>query len=182
MTPATWAQQVTCVLLTMALFALMLALNIWLFSHLEFARGINWIYLPAGTRLLCTLLFAEAGAVGLLLVSWLVSFFYFFPDQPDRAFVRGILAALGPYLVYLGARRAYGLQGSLANLTPGRLLVLCVACSLASPALHHIYFALLGEDRLLEGFVAMAIGDFTGTLIVLYTMKALLTMVPRRSP
>jgi hypothetical protein len=47
----------------------MMAINEWLFTPFEFARGINWIYLPAGVRLLCTLLFAAAGAIGLLLVS-----------------------------------------------------------------------------------------------------------------
>ena len=61
--------QAMMVMATMLLFVSMLALNEWLFTQFEFARGINWIYLPAGVRLLCTLLFAEAGAIGLLLVS-----------------------------------------------------------------------------------------------------------------
>lgn len=57
--------QVSMVAVTMVAFLLMLIVNEWLFSRFEFARGINWIYLPAGMRLLCILLFAEAGAVGL---------------------------------------------------------------------------------------------------------------------
>ena len=62
---------------TVVLFLSMIALNELLFTRLEFARGINWIYLPAGMRLLCILLFAEAGAIGLLIASWLICFFYF---------------------------------------------------------------------------------------------------------
>jgi len=118
--------QATMVIATMLFFVAMLVINEWLFTQFEFARGINWIYLPAGIRLLCTLLFAEAGAIGLLLVSWLVCFFYFFPDDLVRSFVGGILATLAPYLVYCIAQQKYGLHASLTNLTPKRLLVLIV--------------------------------------------------------
>lgn len=173
--------QSAMVLATIVLFAAMLAINEWLFRRLEFAPGINFIYLPAGMRLLCTLLFAEAGAIGLLIVSWGVSFFVFFPGQFERPFWGGILAALAPYLVYRGACRAYGLEASLANLTPRRLLVLVLAYSIASPLLHHVYFALNGQEQLVAGFVAMFVGDLAGTLIVIYTIKALLSLAPRRA-
>ncbi|RYY48421.1 MAG: hypothetical protein EOO24_67460 [Comamonadaceae bacterium] len=169
------------VVATVALFIAMLVLNEWLFKQLEFAPGINWVYLPAGTRLLCTLLFAEAGAIGLLLVSWGVSFLWFFPHDFTRAFVGGIVAALAPYLVFRFARNRYGLANSLASLTPQRLLVLSVAYALASPLLHHVWFALEGQGALLQGFTAMFVGDLLGTLIVLYGMKMVLSLVQRRN-
>src|SRR5690606_22842359 len=102
--------QAIMVLVTMVLFVAMLALNEWLWTPLEFVRGINWIYLPAGVRLLSTLLFAEAGALGLLLVSWLVSYFYFFPEDLSRSTAGAILATLAPYSVYRAAQSAYGLN------------------------------------------------------------------------
>ena len=113
------------VLATIVMFAALLALNEWLFARLEFVPGINWVYLPAGLRLLCPLLFAEAGAVGLLLVSWGVSFGYLFPGQFERAFWGGLLATAAPYGVYCAARHAWGLEASLAHLTSRRLLLLC---------------------------------------------------------
>jgi hypothetical protein len=171
------AAQVTA---TIVLFLAALWLNDWLFLRLEFTAGINWVYLPAGMRLICTLLFAEAGAVGLLLVSWFVSHVYFFPDDPQRAFMGGILATVAPYAVYRGSRHFWGLDVGLRNLTPGRLLVLAVAYSVASPLLHHLWFAWRGQPDLLSGFVAMVIGDLNGTLIVLYLFKALLALAPRR--
>jgi hypothetical protein len=169
------------VLATIVLFGAALAVNAALFRRFEFAPGINWVYLPAGMRLLCTLLFAEAGAVGLLLVSWFVSFEYFFPNDFDRAFMGGILATVAPYLVYLAARRLYGLDTSLRNLTPRRLLVLALAYSLASPLLHHLWFAVHGEHDLVRGFFVMSMGDLAGTLIVLYALKVLLALLPRRA-
>jgi len=163
---------------TIVMFSAMLAVNEWLFRWLEFAPGINLVYLPAGMRLLCTLLFAEAGALGLLLVSWGASFFVIFPGQFARPFWGGVIATVAPYAVYLLARWRYGLHASLANLTPGRLLLLVLAYSLASPLLHHLYFAWMGQSDLLRSFVAMFTGDLLGTLIVIYGIKALLALVP----
>jgi hypothetical protein len=171
--------QFAMVLATMVLFSAMLALNELMFRRLEFAPGINYVYLPAGMRLLCTLLFAESGAIGLLIASWIVSFLLFFPGQFERAFMGGIIASLAPYLVYRLARRLYGLEASLANLTPRRLLAMVLAYSVASPLLHHLYFALAGQPELVRGFVAMFIGDLTGTLIVIYGIKGLLALAHR---
>ena len=164
---------------TNIMFILMLVVNEWLFTRWEFARGINWIYLPAGMRLLCTLLFGEAGAIGLLIVSWLVCFFYFFPGDFVRSFMGGILAAAAPYLVYRIAQQAYGLRASLTNLTPRRLLICIIAYSVASPLLHHLWFFLRGDtNQIMQGFLVMFIGDLMGTLIVVYTMKILLSFLP----
>jgi hypothetical protein len=166
---------------TMALFIAALALNEILFSYLAFAPGISWMYLPAGVRLLCTLLFGEAGALGLLLVSWLVCFTYFFPDDPVRSFAGGIMASAAPYLVYRGAQRFFGLTAALTNLSPQRLLGCAAAFSLASPLLHHLWFAIYEHKaNLAHSFVVMAVGDFGGTLVVLYAAKFLLSRLPRR--
>lgn len=182
MTLAQFRLQALLVLATMLLFAAMLALNEWMFRQLEFTRGINYVYLPAGMRLVCTLLFGEAGAIGLLLASWTAGFLVFFPGQIERPLVGGIITSVAPYLVYRVARAEYGLHASLANLTPRRLLVLVLAYSLASPLVHHVYFALEGQPHLLRGFVAMFIGDLNGTLIVIYGLKALLALSPRGIP
>ena len=171
--------QLLLVLATVILFCLAFALNEWLLRPLEYTPGINWIYLPAGMRLLCTLLFGSAGAIGLLIASWLVSF-YLFPDDVLRAAVGGIIATIAPYLVYRIARRVYGLEGSLVNLTPARLLACILAYSFMSPLLHHIWFALRGDSvNLVSGFFAMFIGDLVGTLIVVYAMKGALAAVRR---
>ena len=173
---------VLMIVVTMVAFVALLALNEALFTRLEFAPGINWIYLPAGLRLLCILMFGTAGAIGLLFASWLVCFFYFFPDDYLRSFAGGVLASAAPYLVYRIAQRFYGMHINLVNLSPGRLLVCVLAYSLASPMLHHLWFASQGHTgNLFSGFAVMAIGDLLGTLIVIYTIKLLLAAWPTRS-
>lgn len=172
--------RVLMVLCTVLLFTAMLVVN-EVFRPLEFAPGINWVYLPAGMRLLCTLLFGGAGAIGLLIVSWGVNFLYFFPDDFLRAFMGGILASLAPWLVYLMAQRAYGLQASLANLTPRRLLVCCLAYSVASPSLLHLWFWMHGDQvDLARGLFVMIAGDLIGTVLVVYAAKGLLALFTRR--
>lgn len=173
--------QLAMVLTTIVMFVLMMAVNDWLFPHLVFVPGIDWIFLPAGVRLLAMLLFGEAGAVGLLIASWLVCFLYLFPDDFTRALMGGILPTVAPYLVYKLAQHWFGLKASLTNLTSRRLLACILANSVANPLLHHIWFYLHDHaEHLVRGFLIMFVGDLTGTLIVIYAIKGLLSLMPRR--
>ncbi len=164
----------------MALFLAMLWVNDQLFRRLEFAPGINWIYLPAGARLLCTLLFAEAGAIGLLIVSWLVSFLYLLSQRPGARLRgrhprrAGALAGVPRGLAGLGAAglaaqpdaRTAAAAGAGLSPSPAR-------CCTTSP------FAWRGQGDLLARFFAMFAGDLAGTLIVLYGIKGLLALPPQ---
>jgi hypothetical protein len=167
--------------------ALFFIASLWanqeIFTHSEFVRGVNWIYLPAGIRLVSTLLLGADGALGLLLASWTVDFFYFFPDDPVRSFVGGIIATAAPYAVYRLAREIYGLTASLSNLTAGRLMILTVAYAIAGPLLHNIWFYLQGDTHnLVSRFFAMFVGDLSGTVIIIYTLKVLLHFLPMPMP
>jgi hypothetical protein len=153
---------------TTFLFLATLVLNEWLFKYTKFASNINWIYLPAGMRVICTLLFGAMGAIGILIASWIGCIFYFFPGDPMRCFFGGIVSALAPYLVYVFAKRALGLRASLSNLTARRLLLLILMYSLASPALLTLSG---GLDHAGTRFLVMFVGDLSGTLIVIYMIK-----------
>jgi hypothetical protein len=168
---------------TAATFIGSLWLNQEIFTHSEFVRGVNWVYLPSGVRLLGTLLAGADGAVGLLVGSWLVDFFYFFPNDPVRSFVGGIIATVAPYAVYRLALERYGMRASLADLTPKRLLILAFAYSIANPLLHHIWFFLEGDTQnIVQRFFVMFIGDLAGALIVLYAVKGILVLLsPKRA-
>lgn len=161
------------------LFLLSFAVNEWLFFNSEYVRGINWIYLPAGMRLLCTLLFGGAGALGVLLATWLTCFYYYFPGSVERASAGAVISAAAPYLVYLLAQRLSGLQVSLANLSPRRLLWLILLYAIASPLLYHLWFWWRGTSGdLLAGFAVMFIGDLLGSLLLVYAIKLLLLLRP----
>jgi hypothetical protein len=58
---------------------------------------------------------------------------------------------------------------------------LALAYSIANPLLHHICFFLQGDTQnIVNRFFAMFVGDLVGALIVLYAMKALLSIFPRQ--
>ncbi|MDH1298739.1 hypothetical protein [Achromobacter sp. GD03932] len=159
-------------LVTMALFLGSLVVNEWVFTNLEFVRGVNWIYLPAGVRLICTLLFGLPAALGLLAGSWIACFCYYFPDDMLRSVAGGIMAAAAPYLACRWARSALRLQPDLGNLTAWRLLICAVVYAVMNTTIHHLWFFLQGERAVLaDGFIAMLTGDIAGSLIVLYTLK-----------
>jgi hypothetical protein len=164
---------------TVIAFSVSLWINQEVFTHTSFVRGINWIFLPSGVRLLSTLLVGFDGAIGLLLAGLITDLLYWFPHDPVRAIAGAFLGSLAPYLVYRFALEYYDLRASLTNLTPTRLLVLAVAYSLANPLLHHFWFALTGTTKSsFESFFSMFVGDLTGALIMLYTIKGILAFLP----
>jgi hypothetical protein len=114
--------------------------------------------------------------LGLLISGWCACYWYYFPGDAVRATTGAFAGAAGPYLVYLIARREYGLRTALTNLTPARLLACAAGCAVASPLLHHLWFSLHGDSHLLPGFLVMCTGDLAGTLIVLYAAKAVLAI------
>ncbi|WP_250508267.1 MULTISPECIES: hypothetical protein [unclassified Caballeronia] len=89
-------------------------LNEKIFVHSQFVRRVNWVYLPAGIRLLSTLLLGADGALGMLLASWVLNFYYFLPNGPVRSFIDGFIATAAPYTVYRQGRETYGLNASLS--------------------------------------------------------------------
>ena len=174
-----WRLRLASIIGTGVVFVLSLWINQEVFAHSEFVRGVNWIYLPSGVRLLATLLLGGDGAIGLLVASWLVDFLYFFPNDPIRSIAGGVIATVAPYATYRLAREHYGLHASLTNLTPRRLLLLALAFSVANPLLTNIWLALRGQTTNIgERFFAMFVGDLLGALIILYTIKILLSLLP----
>lgn len=165
---------------TVLVYLLALWLNELIFAHTEFLRGVNWIYLPTGIRLLSTLLLGADGAIGLFVSGLIVDFAYYFPHDPIRSIAGAVISSVGPYVVYRLALERYGLKASLTNLTPKRLLLLAFAVATANAVLHHIWFALTGDtNNFVERFCMMYLGDLLGALITLYAMKGVLALLPR---
>jgi len=165
---------------TVVVYMLVYMTNDWLFKHIEFAQGIAWIYLPAGIRLICTLLFAEAGVLGILIGSLLTSSIYtLFPGDPVTTVGYSIISALAPYLAYRFTLHEMRLQPSLSNLTTTRLLACILLYGLTNPLLQLLWFVLRGVSyHFWSGLIVMSIGDLTGSLIVVYAIKMLLSFLP----
>ena len=169
--------QLSCVVVSAALYYSFFHLNAYAFHAFELHAGASWIFLPAGLRLLCTLLFGAEGAIGLWVASLAIGVSRIGQFDVITVLVSTVLSAGAPYLVYRLALRA-GLPDTLAQLTPMRLAQLAVAYAFANASLHSIWYALRGvHTDVLSGFTTMFVGDLAGTLIVLYTMKMLLAVL-----
>jgi len=166
--------------ITIIAFIVLNWINELIFIRLEQSNGVNWVFLPAGIRLLATLLFGFAGFVGLLIVSIYLNFHHFTFQDEVRALSGAVAAAGGPYLAYLFAKHWFDLGPRLTNLTAQRLLFTGVLCGLMSPAFHHAFMWV--QTGLVDwtALVAMITGDIVGILIVLYIAKGLITLTDPR--
>lgn len=155
------------VVITIVAFLALNRLNELLFLRFEQSNGINWVFIPAGIRLLATLLFGFAGFVGLLIAGLYLNFYHFdFPDTA-RAIYGAVAGAGGPYLAYLFAKHWFDLGPRLGNLTAPRLLFTGLLCGIASPAFHHAFIWVQTGTVNWTSLVAMMVGDLLGILIVL---------------
>jgi hypothetical protein len=167
------------VILTFSSFLVLNRLNELLFSRFEYTTGVNWFFLPAGIRLLSTLLFGLAGFEGLVLAGLYLNFYHFAFADPVRAWTGALAGAIGPYLAYLFAKHWFSLGAGLQGLTSGRLAFLALLCGVMSP-LAHLAFAWAETGEVdLRSMTAMMIGDIVGIVIVLYAAKALLGLRDR---
>lgn len=154
--------------------------NELLFIQFEQSNGINWVFLPAGIRLLATLLFGFAGFVGLLVAGFYLNFHHFVFQDEARAVYGAVAGAGGPYLAYLFAKHWFDLGPRLGNLTAQRLLFTGVLCGIISPAFHHAFMWV--QTGLVDwtALAAMVTGDVVGILIVLYFAKGVIKLTDPR--
>jgi hypothetical protein len=157
-------------------------INELVFIRLEQSNGINWVFLPAGIRLLSTMRFERAGFEGLLLAGIYLNFYHFDFDSDFRAWSGAVAGALGPYLAALLVKHWFDLEPSLKGLTAHRLLFTGVLCGLMSPILHHTFMWVLTGLVDWTALTAMIIGDTVGILIVLCLAKETIALIDRYAP
>ena len=154
-------------------------LNMLLFNALELHSGANWIYLPAGVRLLCTLLLAGEGAIGLLIASIIISLQTYGEMGVITNLVSACISAGAPYLIYRLAL-LNGLPATLEKLNAVMLSLLSLIYAVTSALLHSVWYTLRGINTdLMSSFTVMFVGDLVGTLLVLYAMKITLATLRR---
>lgn len=171
--------QLISVLLSATLYFGCFHLNMMLFNTLELHSGANWIFLPAGVRLLCTLLLGLEGAIGLLIASLIISIQIYGDMGLVTNLVSACISAGAPYLAYRLAL-INGIPATLQKLNAAKLALLCLVYAFVSALLHSVWYTLRSVNTdMLTGFTAMFIGDLIGTLIILYAMKIVLATIRR---
>ena len=147
-------------------------LNQFITEPLEFAMGVNWIFLPAGIRIFVTLIFAYSGAIGLTIASLLINYIGFyeldFTSTLGIAIICGIAPLLGRYFVIHNLK----VQTDLSNISMRQLLAIIIAYSLLSSGLHQLWFATRGLDSgSWNHFIVMFCGDVAGSVLFIAVIK-----------
>ena len=158
-------------------------LNVLTFEGLNFFPGIEWISLPAGTRLLVALVLGEAGLIGVMMGTWCTAALTYSFSHPLRVFFCGVAAAVTPPLAFRLAGFHTKLDSSLEGLTPTGLLGLMVVNAALGPTLRIILCICYGDlDYLPAKLGWMFAGDLAGTLAVVYALKLMLHWVTLPRP
>lgn len=160
------------VLGTAAAFAALFELNHFLFSAFAFSKGVGWIFLPSGLRLAFILVFGEWGALGIVLASFGIGYGQHYSDDTVNALVAGVISGVSPLLARKFCTDFLSLNTHLERLTAATLLKIALVFAVISPVLHQIWYVAHGQTPDFFSSVAvMAVGDFTGTLMVLYLAR-----------
>jgi hypothetical protein len=145
-------------------------LNQYWFDWIEFSHGVNWVYIPSGLRLLFVLIMPRLGAVGVALSSITVNYSYGDPDAHVFNIVTGVMSGVSPYIARYLARRWLNLDPLLVNLTGRDFFKISVLFAVVNALLHQLwYFGMDKTQDFLASTLAMAIGDWFGTVLVLAT-------------
>ncbi|QWD85449.1 hypothetical protein AOC19_00735 [Polynucleobacter asymbioticus] len=149
-------------------------INDWLTTHLAYGLGVNWIYLPAGLRLLLTLIFGLSGAVGIAMASFLICFFGQFPPELITCIGIGLISGFAPYMARVLVVSNINIAPDLSNLSLQKLVICTLIYAALSAGFHQWWFAIRGLDEAgtLNHFLVMWIGDVLGTVLLIGLIKA----------
>lgn len=166
------------ILISAVLFVLFFNLNNWVFAGIEYRQGVNWIFLPAGFRVVLVLVMGIPGSIGIMLGTWFIDRAAFETAQYTVHVFNGVASGFTPWLVMkiLEKRRQFGPQ--LQQLTSTQLLNFTLIYAASNALVHQGGWWLLDHSsvNLMVDIWPMFIGDAIGALIMLYAFKGLLAL------
>lgn len=169
------------ILLSTALYMAFFYFNQFITSPLEQAKGVNWIFLPAGLRIFLTLIFDYSGALGLVIASVLINAIGFFEYDHISIIGIAVICGLAPLLGRHFVIHNLKVQSDLSNISMKQLLAIVVTYSLLSSGLHQLWFAARDlESGSWNHFVAMFCGDVAGSILFVAVIKYGIDLVKGR--
>lgn len=161
------------------LFASFFQLNGWLFAGLAYREGVNWVFLPAGFRVILVLVLGTSGAMGIMLGTWFLDRDALGTTGMGLALVNGVVSGFTPLWVLKILERGKRTQPLLQDMTVQRLLNFTLIFAAANAVAHHLVWLLLerADVNIWVDVWPMFIGDAIGALLMLYSFKLLLSRI-----
>lgn len=156
-----------------------------LLPWLSEAPGVDLVFIPAGIRLILVMIGGIWAALGLTLGSLLMTGGEF--GTANLAAIISIALCTGfcPFLSLRVTQRLIGIGPDLHELRASHLPILSLGVALGSSLLHNLLFLGVGLTQLAQfprHVLAMATGDFTGSLIAVVVFWAVLRWRRGASP
>ena len=171
--PSLAMQWALMVLLSAFLFAEFFRVNDFLFGFLQHTDNINWIFLPAGFRVLLVLVLGIPGALGVGAASLWLNI-----DRLDSTTLPFILATgtasgFGPWCVKYFMQKRGLLHPDLTGISSSGLLQFVFLYAVVNALCHQLIFWGFSpqSSRPWLDVWPMFVGDLAGALVVLYAFK-----------
>lgn len=149
----------------------------WSFDLVEsYAPGISLVFLPAGIKLIAALVSGFWGVLGTVIALAYVTP-SFWPDQPLWFYVvYPALSGFSTLAVVASIQRALGIDDNISNLRFIHIPLIDLCATLVHGMVVNGFFAVyqlpMGKDFLTRA-LAMSVGDFLGSLILLLSFAVL---------
>jgi hypothetical protein len=171
------------VLISSLAYSALFFFNDGITETLKYDLGVSWIYLPAGLRLFLILIFGLAGAIGIAVASFAISYFGVF--QPDLVTCIGIglISGFAPlFAKWIVVSNTY-ISNDLSNLSMQKILLCIAVYALMSSGFHQYWFVLRDlESGSINNFLVMFAGDVTGSILLIALIKYGIDLMRRRVP
>ncbi len=146
--------------------------NDWVTGYLEYSKGVNWVYLPAGMRLFLVLIFALPGAFGIAIASFLISYCGGYSYGLITCIGIGFISGFAPYFARMVVVSNDILMSDLNNLNLYKLLACILIFALISSGLHQCWFIFRDlNSGSLDNWFVMFVGDVVGSILVVALIK-----------
>jgi hypothetical protein len=138
---------------------------------------VNWIYIPSGLRLLFVLLLARLGGIGIAVSTIYINYTLGDADAHVFNIVTGIISGASPCIAHYLARQWFNLDPLLMKLRGRDFFKLSALFAAVNALLHQLwYFWLDKTPDFLASTLAMAVGDWLGTILVLTTVSLMIQL------
>jgi hypothetical protein len=148
-------------------WSLLFQLNQFIFADISVNKLVCWIFMPAFIRMLAVMIFDWAGVFGLVFGAYITRDLSI--ANTLTPFMLALISGVGPYVSMRFCQKSFHLPESFDGLRPQQLIIFAFAGSVVNTGLNHFYYQFSGIAYSLEKtFIPMMVGDFVGTLLMLY--------------
>ena len=165
------------------LYSAVFFFNDWVTEAVKYDLGVSWIYLPAGLRLFLILIFGLAGAIGIALTSFAISYFGVFPPDLVTCIGIGLISGFAPLFAKSVVVSNTYISNDLSNLSIQKIILCIVVYALMSAGFHQYWFLLRDlVSGSLNHFLVMFFGDIAGSILLIAVIKYSIDLLRRRKP